>query len=807
MKTATDLGALFDHLTAAEAVALLARLPAPRRHEVLAGPLPAAAKVRGEVVRWVVESGDADDCRALLGGFAPGAAALEALAGAADPAVRVAVYLHPDAPAALRRSMLAGGPGALAVPGELRDVLLGTRSRHLLGPAWDAADPAVAAHAARHVHGPRRQPPPQAPEDVYAWLRIALPSANGSPEAHGREPVSRRVPRERRVRARLAAVAFEAWTAADWDTLARLHGDAPLDPVTARFLIGHPSCPAAAGSALLRSDTRVGQAQKVVAGLRAGTFGPAHLYTRVTHAPAVLAVLESPWLWQVVGEIPGLREAHAALRDAVRAELGDDAGRWRSLLALLRGDFPGTIPELLCEAASTAPPERLPAHPGSGAVDGAGVRTGVGAEAGAEAGGSPWAFLLLLAEPARLPSIIASVAAAEPGWGGCVTEEILRLGKGVRLPGPLVDGFAAVADEPARVKFARQRGGDPETATRLVELDDPVVNAALLATHRLPPRIFRRVLSGTAHATGRAGTLRLHPSTFRDARGQYQPRFAPKYLVHSCDPDRIAELLRSTTAFCAAYQAAGCRRLVELGRLDLVADFVTAPGGPRVARPHTVLVEALAESLAADDSDAAHDALRALSGRLFLADLGTPNLGDLGCHLEIEPALDWAAVAESRRGKPYPRGVARILAQADDLPKDIALALLAADPDGCAPTLAARSPALAHAALDAASPAARRNGYGPAFQDPAWWPEQCLREGLFTVEDLITRGRPIGAVLQLCRRRPTTTRGADTHVRNLIDRHGPLPVDAWAVLAMLMEDFTGTLPELIATAEAAAAPG
>ncbi|MGC0416003.1 hypothetical protein [Embleya sp. AB8] len=173
MHTAADLGALLDHLGAVDAVALSARLPAGVRRDVLAEGLPVGPEVRRAVVEWVVAHGAGEDRRALLGGPEPEAEAdvLAALADVADPGLRTAVYLHPDASATLRRQMLAGGPGALPVPDELRTVLLGARSRQLLGPACGAADPELAAHAARVVRGPRRQPPPQAPDEVYAWLR------------------------------------------------------------------------------------------------------------------------------------------------------------------------------------------------------------------------------------------------------------------------------------------------------------------------------------------------------------------------------------------------------------------------------------------------------------------------------------------------------------------------------------------------------------------------------------------------------------------------------------------------------------
>ncbi|GCE00153.1 hypothetical protein [Embleya hyalina] len=803
MYQSADLAALLDHLSPAEAVRLSTRLPAASRHEVLAEALPASPEVRAAIVAWAIEEGDGDDRDALIRGSAPNADVPEALAGAGDPALRVAAYLHPSATAALRRRMLAGGPDVPPVPEELRDRLLASRSRLLLGPARAAADRTIAAHAARHVRGPRRQPPPHAPEDVHAWFRASIPARPTDYRTRLRRTAVRRR------NARLAAVVFEAWSRADWITLARLHAADPLDPATADHLATHPACLAAAPDvAPLLAGTLDGVVHAAVAGLRAGVLTPGGLYTRTGNAPLLLAALADPGFGVLSREIPGIREAHAALRETVRRVLGDDPTHWRSLLALLRGDFPGTIPELLRAAALLPPPEVYPPHP----------------EHTLRSGGSPWTFLLALAESATVGSVVAALAApADPsspaghsadrataigtpvpafgpgdGWG----EEMSRLPEGSPLPGALIAAFAAVADEPARAEFARRHGGDPEVAESLVGLDDPAVNAALILKHRPRTRTIRRILSGTAAAGGPPGAIPLHPSVFADADTPW-PRVARTHRVHCNDPALIVDALRTQTAMCAGYQTAACRRLVALGRADLVRDFVTGSRGTGRAEPHTILTRTLAELPDPDDAGVVAEALRELAAELFLADLRTPNLSDLLCHFEFDAEPDWAAVRATRADGGLIR-IAGILSRLDDLPADVARAVLTADPDRCATTLAPRSAALARLALDTAE-LPRPNGGPGAYPNSPDWPERCLREGLFAIEDLIARGRPAGAVLRICRALPATTHGADDLVADLIARHGPLSPDAWAVFAAMMGDFPGTLPELLGVAVAATA--
>ncbi|MCF2530334.1 hypothetical protein [Yinghuangia soli] len=807
--------ALVEHLTAAEAAAFLARVPAAWCRDLLvAGYWPAGPKRRDAAMRALARTSVAEQHALLEGLDALEPCVLAALAQSPDPGIRTAVYQDPCLPDAVRRGMLAGGPGALPVPPELRALLFATKSRTLLGPALDAADPEIAARAARYVRGPRRQPPPQDPAGVHAWLQVRIPEP-GSPEAaKRREGGYPRRARRRRVRQRVAAVAFERWTAADWDALAALHHADPLARGTVELLAAHPSCTVAAGLAFLWPGAETGAESRVgllAAALRAGTFTAADLYERAGHAPAVLDALAA-FMPRGAAEYPGTVAVEGRLRSAVRDELGGDPSRWSSLLALLRTDFAGTVPELLRTAATTPPPRELPP-----AAD---LRRTAAAPSPQEppriaalrfrAAGesSAWAYLLTLAEPKDAAGVVRAV-------GTPAVAELITAARAGGIGSELLAAFSEIADDEARLEFARYGAASDATTRRIVALDDPAFNAAVVLAGGSEAALRRQILAGTSHATGRPGLLELHPLLIAHVASP-QTHAGTKDLIFGPDPERIHKVLYAGTSLCEAYQAAGCRRLAELGRLDLIAAFLAgeAPAPdetadfvpPRyTATPRGELAEVLRGPLADGDAAAALAALDTLSRKLFLEDVAHNRLHDLICHLEIDHELDWAAVAALLGDGSLPVGLPGMLARCPSLPDDVALRLLAAAPDECAWFLASRSSEFAKFALDHVALDARQAQFSTRDAH-AFWAEQPLADGLFTAEDLVRRARPAGAMLQLFRQRPVATADAWPVIRQLLDEQGPRTDDGWAVLALMLGDFAGTFPELLATVRAAAAP-
>ncbi|MEU8132500.1 hypothetical protein [Streptodolium elevatio] len=784
---------LLARLAVDDAVELFARVPADLRRRALAGRLPEWGELREAIVRWVVAYGDAGSQLAALGDVPRYRNSrrdfVRALADAADPDVRTAVYLHPEADPVLRRRMLTVGPYAGSVPDGLRKALLATRSRHLLGPARDAADPAIARRAAALVRGPKFQPPPRTPAAVHAWLAVPVPERT---EAEQKRGVPHRLgPSARRVRARLATLALEQWTAADWAALAALHRERPLDPMTTSRLAGHAACPTDAALDLLRHTAREGFHEVATHAILAGTLTWDDLLTRAVPAASVIAVMSALPLTEDRESAHGTAGTRKRLVEQVRSRLGDEPMRWWSLLVLLRGAFPGTVPELLDAAAASAP------EPGT--VEFASTNG---------LAGSPWTYLLSLAAPEKATEIVPGVAelTAPPGARakspGTLAGEMLSTWALQNMPSGVVEGFIAVADARQRVALAQRLNGYGPLMERLLELDEPAVNASLVTRPHLPARLRRRILSGTSHATGRPGSLALHASvTVVNSRQSWFND--TKYQVLTRNATTIAEVLRSHRPLHAPYQVAGCRRLVELGRLDLVASFVGRTDPALGVLPLPALADALRGPLAAADRDAALAALRALTKRLFRNYLTAPDLQELTRHLEVEDTPDWAVVAAEMRARPLSADVLAVLAQhGEDMPEDLARLLLTTAPERCAPYLAHRTAELARLALDIAPVAHRRTGPSDEFA----WLGPCLEKGLLTAEDWVARGRPVRHVLRSFRHDQRLRARVDAAIRDLTVRHGPLSLDTLLVVAVLADDFPGTLAELLATATAATVP-
>lgn len=783
---------LLTRLAVDDAVELLARVPADLRRKALAGRLPEWGELREAVVRWVVAYGDTGSQLAALGDGPRFRTSrrdfVAALADAPDPDVRTAVYLHPEADPVLRRRMLTDGPYAASVPDGLRKALLATRSRHLLGPARDAADPVIARRAVRLVRGPGFQPPPRTPAAVHAWLAVSVPPRT---EAERNRGVPQRLgPSSRRVRARLATLALERWTAADWADLTALHRERPLDPMTTSRLAGHPACPTDAALDLLRHATPAGFHEVATHATLAGTLAWDDLRTQARPAAAALRVLAALPLTEDREAALGTAEANKRLAEQVRSRLGDEPQRWWSLLVLLRGAFPGTVPELLDAAAASAP------EPGT--VEFASPR-------GLD--GSPWTFLLSLAAPERAAEIVPRVAELVAPAGlrarkpDALAGEMLSTWALQNMPMGVIEGFITVADTPQRVTLAQRLNGYGPLMERLLRLDEPAVNASLVTRPHLPARLRCRILSGTSHATGRPGSLALHSSlTITNARRSWWND--TKHQVLTRNVTTIAEVLRTHQTLRAPFQVAGCRRLVELGRLDLVASFAGRTDPDLGVLPLPALADALRGPMAAGDRDAVLAALRSLSKDLFRTFLTAPNPQDLACHLEVEDALDWEVVAAEMRARPLSADVLAVLAEhGEDMPHDLARRLLTTAPAHCAPYLAHRSAELADLALDIAPVANRRTGQS----DESAWLGPCLEKGLLTAEDWVARGRPVRYVLRSFRHDKRLRAGVDTAVRDLTVRHGPLSMDALLVVAVLADDFPGTLAELLDTAKAATA--
>ncbi|UGQ09002.1 hypothetical protein LO772_18690 [Yinghuangia sp. ASG 101] len=776
--------------------AALARLPTPIRRDLLG-----TRRLPEALLAWAFAYASPDELLALADNPHIGPDALTRLADTGDPALHTPLYRNRHATDALRRRLLATHP----LPDTLRALLLGTSSRRLLGPALDCPHPALAAHARAHVTGPRNRRPANTPQALYDWFHG---TARRSPKARGL------------LRGRRALFDLGAWSDADWAGLVVLHNRSPLDNPSRRVLLETPECPRAVALALLRTDSPDNAetddasddstGSVLAAGLARGAFRPSDVIHHAPYAAHVLRALES--LERDADHNPEPPVA-TALRDElttlVRRTLGSRPRPWRAVLAhLSASDFPGTLPAL-CAAALTGPEPEYRRRPWPHEQ---------------QVSWSPFTHLLRCAEPAALPGILGALHPHDLG-------ELAHYDTGKPLPDALVDAFLDHASPESADVFLTHHAHHDATRTRLLIRDDPALNAALLRRADVPSRTWYAVAAGIPHGPDRTSPVPLHPETRAALRGGVRANRRAdvvRHAVHTGDAELIVAALRHPQpALTTAHQITGCRRLAALGRADALAELA-GRHGPL----DPLLATRIRTALGVHPTDAATPAgtgaaetthtpaavpperlralrlqLRALDRAQCLHDLRHGSLDAIRGQLERDEPPPWDAVSALLAAGELTERARDLLAERPDCPEAVALTLLERDRGNTAVplALAPRSRALALAALARQPVVPEWSANGP-LQPALTWSVSCLRAGTLTPDDLYALGRPAHAVLGLLSALP----GELAPIRAAIAADPALRVahaaDMWAVAAALVPEFDGTLPELLATAAAAALP-
>ncbi|MGC0419908.1 hypothetical protein [Embleya sp. AB8] len=320
---------------------------------------------------------------------------------------------------------------------------------------------------------------------------------------------------------------------------------------------------------------------------------------------------------------------------------------------------------------------------------------------------------------------------------------------------------------------------DLDDPNALLDLDDPAVDARLFAGAALDVAERARLLAGIR----RDGTRGPVPEALTE-------------LLWAADLGRCARWL---TAGMASGDPEVARVIVnrlplrtEAGRLRVVVGVWTRHGS---AAARGVLGEAdyPADTRASiEDALARPDGLAELRARLAewelperVVDLlrgGEPErvddlLGDGG-------TLPWPALIDAHRRTALPARLHARLAEVPDCPHELLIALLAeglAEPDG---------------------------------DDERWWLHEALVRGRLSGADVLRHARPAPVVLSvlagldgrtLPERWASGAPRAEAHT--LVEEFLGDDAAAWIVALGLFPDFTGTIPELLATARAMVADG
>ncbi|MFW5417781.1 hypothetical protein J0910_14315 [Nocardiopsis sp. CNT-189] len=331
----------------------------------------------------------------------------------------------------------------------------------------------------------------------------------------------------------------------DWAAVAEADARHPFDDAAVALLAARPDCTAEARGALYARrplpvaehaahlDARLlatapdkrGAARVMLVLCRRGLgrgIGGAELLRTARPAAAVLAAARRPP--EHPEGLAAWEEFTEGLAGLVAEHLGGDAERWRAVRALLPG-FTGTVPELL----AAEPPVRAKrggAWPGAAAAP-AGDRV-------PDPAGTRGAFIALLD------------AAADPVCAALLPHLDDRTVYDLLGHGRLRDGWFALAaggDPRYRTALASRPALGADGVQRLMELDDPGVNARLFLRPGTTPLQRERLLSGRPCRPGATGGIPLDPGLVERLL-QRKGGFSGRDAVDCADPALQRHLLR-----------------------------------------------------------------------------------------------------------------------------------------------------------------------------------------------------------------------------------------------------------------------
>ncbi|WP_026120774.1 hypothetical protein [Nocardiopsis potens] len=624
---------------------------------------------------------------------------------------------------------------------------------------------------------------------------------------------------------------LELRTGLDWAAVAEAAARVPFDDTAAGLLAARADCPAQVRDALFAQRPRAvaAHAAHLDAGLlavgvpkrdaarvlltlcRRGLgrgIGGAELLCTARPAAAVLAAARRP------PEHPEGRAAWEEFTEGLAAlvaeHLGGDVERWRAVRARLTG-FTGTVPELL----AAEPPAR--AKPG-GAWPGAGAApTG---DRVPDPAGARGAFTAL-ADAAADPVCTALL----PHLDDRAVYDLLGHGR-------LRDGWFALAaggDPRYRTALASRPTLDADGVRRLMELDDPGVNARLFLRPGTTPVQRERLLSGRPCRPGAAGEVPLDPGLVERLL-QRKGGFSGRDPVDCADPALQRHLLRHVRVRGRAPQLRLLLNLWERRGPEAVADLLGEDLEPvaftsRVFRQE--VRKTVEELLGAEDRDKALEELRAQAAE---GESASAQIRELrGQHFpgaelfRHSHAWHWAEIAAEHRRDPLPSAALAGLAELPDVPEDFRkeaeAAVWRSDAD--------------YAAWETLLHTARLRGtVGRPEEDkeemarlrigPDWTGERILRsrpahyDGGIDLSKWLTAALEQGAVApgDVIEHAPSAVsvlkwmwgggKGAEEALAAAVREHLGSSPDAWVLALRMLPGFRGTLGELLRTAGAAA---
>ncbi|MDH6137877.1 hypothetical protein P3T37_007312 [Kitasatospora sp. MAA4] len=469
--------------------------------------------------------------------------------------------------------------------------------------------------------------------------------------------------------------------------------------------------------------------------------------------------------------LPRVASADDATRTAVArllAPLGADPAAWISLYRQVN-KFEGSAEALVAAACAAPKGRKTPSWP----------RALGSAFPSHEPEGARWIFQILFgyAEPEVQEALL-------PYLDGRTVQQLLVFGD---CPPRLRERITAVHGRSAQIAHASHRSLSAEQLAELLDLDDPEVNAKLYRHCAIDREERVRILAGRGR---RGAAVPVHPALLADlveVKATHRRHWLTAGHL-SGDP----QVLRATLTRCQLHTEAGRLRAVirlwERHGPQEVQAFVDEQEFPgRVVERHPLSGGTRRTVLKAL---AGPDGLAVLRARLtaeedpdrvvaMLRKRAASTVTDQVRYLAAEgTALPWPELTRAHEAEPLAPELLAGLAAQPDCPYVLMLAALRVQ---------------------------RLWSHSTGLE----WLPAALDSGRLTTADVLREAFPAPAVLEYLaahdahrRREVTRWRPPVREARQLVREHLGDDPEAWSVALQLLPDFTGSLPELLATAEA-----
>ncbi|HEY1177232.1 MAG TPA: hypothetical protein VGF17_13835 [Phytomonospora sp.] len=565
----------------------------------------------------------------------------------------------------------------------------------------------------------------------------------------------------------------------DWVLIAKAHAEEPFTAPVSASLCARDDCPEELRIALftahpgevaerypdppaeLFSLPLKGSARtKGIRALTARFLKADRVAELVAHARPAAAVLEAsrradllePTVWR-------LQPVHAVVGRVLAATVGRDVGAWRTLRRLLKA-HKGTVAEL-CERAAAAPDadgpwpdaEPLPA-----------------ADAKPSLTGARKAFVVLLDAAG-----VATQLALLPHLDGRTIADLFT--HCVRRH----EWFEFVVGHGTpmlRQAFVRSRGKlAVEDLQRLFDLDEPELAGALALRRPMSSAQVAHVMSGRAFA-GHVPDGQVYPAELRERFLATTGGWTGRHAVTCADPEvqrhilrhvRVRGIVPQLRLLLELWERAGKEAMLELVEADLDPLKYTR------AEFQAGVVKRVRKMAAAEDEEGEKEALRE-----YLAERETP---------------EWQIRRLKGHDNFFRESHEWFIAEIAASPAKNQVGLLSGSGEG---HVAAGDPAPRHALAAGATLAETLEIYPSTdATDTRRWLVAAIAAGLTTWAEAFTAVAPAAHVLA------ATADDAPDHWLPELRAVVPtldLSVEAQLVALGLVRDFTGTVPELLATA-------